>query len=46
MSVERFELSTNGLKGQLGNNGISNQGLTVLSQSIGRVERKSIGCFR
>jgi hypothetical protein len=40
MSVERLELSTNGLKGQLDKNAIGNQGLTVLRQSIGWVERK------
>jgi hypothetical protein len=45
MSVERLELSTNGLKGQIGKNSVDNQGLTVLSQSIGRVDRKSIGCL-
>jgi hypothetical protein len=45
MSVERLELSTNGLKGQTVKNAFSNQGLAVLSQSIGRVERKSIGCL-
>jgi hypothetical protein len=40
MSVERLELSTNGLKGQLTKNAFGNQGLTILCQSIGRVERK------
>jgi hypothetical protein len=37
MSVERLELSTNGLKGQLEQNTIGNQGLSVLCQSIGQV---------
>jgi hypothetical protein len=38
MSVERLELSTNGLKGQLDKNAIGNQGLAVLCQSIGWVK--------
>jgi hypothetical protein len=46
VSVERLELSTNGLKGQHVKNAFGNQGLIVLSQSIRRVERKSIGCLR
>ena len=40
MSVERLELSTNGLKGQIAKNAFGNQGLPVLCQSIGRLERK------
>ena len=40
MSVERLELSKNGLKGQIGENAVGNQGLTVLCQSIGWVEEK------
>jgi hypothetical protein len=38
MSVERLELSTNGLKGQIVKNVVGNQGLAVLCQSIGWVE--------
>jgi hypothetical protein len=40
VSVERLELSTNGLKGQLAKNASYNQWLTVLCQSTGWVERK------
>ena len=38
VSVERLELSTNGLKGQIVKNVVGNQRLAVLRQSIGRVE--------
>jgi len=40
VSVERLELSTNGLKGQLVKNAVDNQGISSLCQSIGWVDKK------
>jgi hypothetical protein len=40
VSVEKIELSTNGLNGQIVKNSAGNQWLAVIRQSIGRVKRK------
>jgi len=42
MSVERLELSTNGLKGQINKSMIDNKETIVLSQSVGSLERKAL----
>jgi hypothetical protein len=44
VSVERLELSTNGLKGQLAKNAVDNQGITVYVNPLVGWIRKSLGC--